>query len=207
MSTTYYIWHIACRIPFNSSGGASRSSSCCCCCRHTSCFKPHDAYPIPHPPHTGIQREITENKTTLEPKKPTTPTNTRPTWRETTGNKTISEPKKPITPTNTQPPHKGKQRETKPLQNPRSGPHQPTPTPHMKGDNGRQNHFRAQEANYANQHPPHIKGDNGRQYNFKAQDGGHTMKGNTRRQWEITGDKTTLEPKKPTPTPGMGERK
>ena len=58
-----------------------------------------------------------------------------PTWRETTGDN-------------------GRQRETRPLQSPRSRPHQPTPTPHMKGDN--------------------------------------------RRQWETTGDKTTSEPKKPT---------
>ena len=48
------------------------------------------------------------------------------------------------------------------------------------GDNGRQDHFRAQEADHTNQHPtPHMKGDN-------------------RRQWETTGDKTTSEPKKPT---------
>ena len=46
------------------------------------------------------------------------------------------------------------QRETRPLQSPRRRPHQPTPIPHMKGDN--------------------------------------------RRQWETTGDKTTSEPKKPT---------
>ena len=80
--------------------------------------------------------------------------------RETTGDKTTSEPKKPTTPTNTQPPHEGKQPET-------------------TGDNGRQDHFRAQEADHTNQHPPHIKGDN-------------------RRQWETMGDKTTSEPKKPT---------
>ena len=48
----------------------------------------------------------------------------------------------------------GRQRETRPLQSPRRRPHQPTPTPHIKGDN--------------------------------------------RRQWETTGDKTTSEPKKPT---------
>ena len=91
--------------------------------------------------------------------------------------------------TNQHPPHmKGdnrRQRETRPLQSPRSRPHQPTPTPHegrqpeTMGDNGRQDHFRAQEADHTNQHPPHMKGDN-------------------RRQWETTGDKTTSEPKKPT---------
>ena len=80
--------------------------------------------------------------------------------RETTGDKTTSEPKKPTTPTNTHPPHEGRQPET-------------------TGDNGRQDHFRAQEADHTNQHPPHMKGDN-------------------RRQWETTGDKTTSEPKKPT---------
>ena len=44
------------------------------------------------------------------------------------------------------------QRETRPLQSPRRRPHQPPPTPHMKGDNGRQDHFRAQEADHTNQH-------------------------------------------------------
>ena len=75
---------------------------------------------------------------------------------ETTGDKTTSEPKKPTTPINTHPPHEGRQPET-------------------MGDNGRQDHFRAQEADHANQHPPHMKGDN-------------------RRQWETTGDKTTSVP-------------
>ena len=85
---------------------------------------------------------------------------TRRQW-ETTGNKTTAAPKKPTTPTNTHPPHEGRQPET-------------------MGDNGRQDHFRAQEADHTNQHPtPHMKGDN-------------------RRQWERTGDKTTSEPKKPT---------
>ena len=77
--------------------------------------------------------------------------------RETTGDKTTSEPKKPTTPTTPHPPHEGRQPET-------------------MGDNGRQDHFRAQEAAHANQHPPHVKGDN-------------------RRQPETTGDKTTSEPK------------
>ena len=77
--------------------------------------------------------------------------------RETTGDKTTSEPKKPTTPTNTHPPHEGRQPET-------------------MGDHGRQDHFRAQEADHTNQHPPHMKGDN-------------------RRQWETTGDKTTSEAK------------
>ena len=66
-----------------------------------------------HPPPTW--RETTGDKTTSEPKKPTTPTNTKaarskvalrtPTvnrrQRETTGDKTTSDPKKPTTPTNT----------------------------------------------------------------------------------------------------------
>ena len=56
-----------------------------------------------------------------------------PTWRETTGegDKTTSEPKKAATPTNTPTPHmkrdNRRQRETRPLQSPRSRPHQPTP--------------------------------------------------------------------------------
>ena len=40
------------------------------------------------------------------------------------------------------------------------------------GDNGRQNHFRAQEADHTNQHPPPIwretTGDNGRQDHFRT---------------------------------------
>ena len=75
---------------------------------------------------------------------------------ETTGDKTTSEPKKPTTLTNTHPHMKGdnrRQRETRPLQSPRSRPHQPTPTPHDE-DNGRQNHFRAQDGGHTNQHPP-----------------------------------------------------
>ena len=55
------------------------------------------------------QWETTGDKTTSEPKKPTTPTNTHPPYMkgdnrrqwETTGDKTTSEPKKPTTPTNT----------------------------------------------------------------------------------------------------------
>ena len=49
------------------------------------------------------------------------------------GDKTTSEPKKAATPTNTHPPHKGRQPET-------------------MGDKGRQDHFRAQEADHTNQH-------------------------------------------------------
>ena len=62
-------------------------------------------------------------------------------------------------------------------------PHQPTPTPHMKGDNERQRETRPLQSPRRRPHQPtptpHIKGDN-------------------RRQWETTGDKTTSEPKKPT---------
>ena len=62
-------------------------------------------------------------------------------------------------------------------------PHQPTPTPHMKGDNRRQRETRPLQSPRRRPHQPtptpHIKGDN-------------------RRQWETTGDKTTSEPKKPT---------
>ena len=178
MSTTYRIWHTACRIPFTSSGGASsRSSSssssssnsssssccCCCCCRHTSCHKLmlHIRSRTPH--MKGDNRRQRETRPLQSPRsRPHQPTpapytkgDTRRQW-ETTGDKTTSEPKKPTTPTNTQPPHEGRKAET-------------------TGDNGRQDHFRA-----SHQPPPtHMKGDN-------------------RRQWETTGDKTTSEPKKPT---------
>ena len=61
--------------------------------------------------------------------------------------------------------------------------HQPTPTPHMKGDNRRQRETRPLQSPRRRPHQPpptpHIKGDNGRQR-------------------ETTGDKTTSEPKKPT---------
>ena len=73
------------------------------------------------------QWETTGDKTTSEPKKPTTPTNT-------TGDKTTSEPNMAATPTNTHPPHEGRHPET-------------------MQDNGRQDHFRAQEADHTNQHP------------------------------------------------------
>ena len=73
---------------------------------------------------------------------------------------------------------------------------------------GRQDHFRAQEADHANQYPPHMKGDNRRQRETRPLQSPrwrpHTptptphMKGDNRRQWETTGDKTTSEPKKPT---------
>ena len=53
------------------------------------------------------QWETMGDKTTSEPKKPTTPTNTLPPHEgrqpETMGDKTTSEPKKPTTPTNTHP--------------------------------------------------------------------------------------------------------
>ena len=62
-------------------------------------------------------------------------------------------------------------------------PHQPPPTPHMKGDNRRQRETRPLQSPRRRPHQPtptpHIKGDN-------------------RREWETTGDKTTSEPKKPT---------
>ena len=62
-------------------------------------------------------------------------------------------------------------------------PHQPPPTPHMKGDNRRQRETRPLQSPRRRPHQPtpipHMKGDN-------------------RRQQETTGDKTTSEPKKPT---------
>ena len=116
-----------------------------------------------------------------------------PTWRETTGDKTTSEPKKPTTPTNTHPPHEGRQPET-------------------MGDNGRQDHFRAQDGGHTNQHPPptwrETTGDNGRQRETRPLQSPRSrphqptptphMKGDNRRQRETTGDNTTSEPKKPT---------
>ena len=112
-----------------------------------------------------------------------------PTWRETTGDKTTSEPKKPTTPTNTHPPHEGRQPET-------------------MGDNGRQDHFRAQEADHTNQHPPphegrqpETTGDNGRQretrplQNPRSRPHQPTPTPHEGRQPETTGDKTTSEPK------------
>ena len=67
----------------------------------------------------------------MRPQRETTGDNGR--QRETTGDKTTSEPKKAATPTTPHPPHKGRQPET-------------------MGDNGRQDHFRAQEADHTNQH-------------------------------------------------------
>ena len=158
--------------------------------------RPHQPTPTPHMKGDNQRQwETTGDKTTSEPKKPTTLTNTHPTWRETTGDNGRQQETRPLQSPRSRPhqptpnPHmKGdnrRQRETRPLQSPRSRPHQPTPTPHegrqleTMGDNGRQDHFRAQEADHTNQHPPHMKGDNWR-------------------QWETTGDKTTSEPKKPT---------
>ena len=119
--------------------------------------RPHQPTPTPH---EGRQPETTGDKTTSEPKMAATPTNTRPppTCRETTGDN-------------------GRQRETRPLQSPRSRPHQPTPTPYMKGDdrrqwettrdNGRQRETRSLQSPRSRPHQPtptpHMKGDNRRQ--------------------------------------------
>ena len=50
--------------------------------------------------------------------------------------------------------------------------HPPTTWRETTGDNGRQDHFRAQEADHTNQHPPptwrETTGDNGRQDHFRA---------------------------------------
>ena len=108
-----------------------------------------------------------------------------------------------------------RQRETRPLQSPRSRPHQPTPAPYTKGDTRRQWETTGDKTTSepkkpttpTNTQPPHegrkaeTTGDNGRQDHFRAS---HQppptphMKGDNRRQWETTGDKTTSEPKKPT---------
>ena len=110
-----------------------------------------------------------------------------PRQRETTGDKTTWEPKKPTTPTNTRPPHEGRQPET-------------------MGDNGRQDHFRAQEADHTNQHPtPKWRETDWSLWfwslNVSVLDAAtptNTRPPHEGRQLETTGDKTTSEPKKPT---------
>ena len=187
-------------------------------------WRQHQPTPTPHMKGDNRrQRETTGDKTTSEPKKPTTPTNTR--QPETMGDngrqdhfraqeadhtngrqgeaRPLQSPRsRPHQPTPT--PHmKGdnrRQRETKPLQSPRSRPQQPTPTLHTKGDNRRQRETRPLQSQMAatptNTHPPHegrqpeTTGDNGRQDHFRAQDGGHTN--------QHPPDKTTSKPKKPT---------
>ena len=56
--------------------------------------------------------------------------------------------------------------------------HPPPTWRETTGDNGRQDHFRAQEAGHTNQHPPptwrETTGDNGRQDHFRAQEADHT---------------------------------
>ena len=104
---------------------------------------PHQPTPAPHMKGDNRRQwETTGDKTLQSPRsRPHQPTPTphmkgdnRRQW-ETTGDKTTSEPKMAATPTNTHPPHEGRQPET-------------------MGDNGRQDHFRAQEADHTNQHPP-----------------------------------------------------
>jgi len=62
-------------------------------------------------------------------------------------------------------------------------PHQPPPTPHIKGDNWRERETKPLQSPRRRPHQliptPHIKGDN-------------------RKQWETTGNKAISEPKKPT---------
>ena len=69
----------------------------------SECFCSRCGHTNQHPPPTW--RETKGDKTTSEPKKAATPTNTHPPHEgrqpETTGDKTTSEPKKPTTPTNT----------------------------------------------------------------------------------------------------------
>ena len=56
--------------------------------------------------------------------------------------------------------------------------HPPPTWRETTGDNGRQDHFRAQEGGHTNQHPPptwrETTGDNGRQDHFRAQEADHT---------------------------------
>ena len=112
--------------------------------------------------------------------------------RETTGDKTTSEPKKPTTPTNTHPPHEGRtpaphmkgdnrrQRETRPLQSPRSRPHQPQDGGHTNPHEGRQ---------------PETTGDKTTSEPKKPTTPTNTHPPHEGRQPETTGDKTTSEPK------------
>ena len=105
-------------------------SECFCSrCGHTK--------PTPTPHMKGDDRRHRETRPLQSPKRrPHQPTPTPPhegRQPETTGDKTTSEPKKAATPSNTHPPHEGRQPET-------------------TGDNGRQDHFRAQEADHTNQH-------------------------------------------------------
>ena len=117
--------------------------------------------------------------------------------RETTGDKTTSEPKKPTTPTNTHPPHEGRQpgqRETRHFRaqdgghtNQHPPPHEGT-QPETMGDNGRQRETTGDKTTSepkkpttpTNTHPPHegrqpeTTGDNGRQDHFRAQEADHT---------------------------------
>ena len=92
-------------------------------------------------------------------------------WNEATKNYTSVDPKqiivskfrlKPVilisecfvldaaTPTKTHPPHEGR----RPFQSPRRRPHQPTPTPHMKGDNRRQRETRPLQSPRSRPHQP-----------------------------------------------------
>ena len=56
--------------------------------------------------------------------------------------------------------------------------HPPPTWRETTGDNGRQDHFRAQEGGHTNQHPPptlgETTGDNGRQDHLRAQEADHT---------------------------------
>ena len=144
-------------------------------------WRQHQPTPTPHMKGDNRrQRETTGDKTTSEPKKPTTPTNTR--QPETMGDNGRQDHFRAQEADHTN----GRQGEARPLQSPRSRPHQPTPTPHMKGDNRRQRETTGDKTTSepkkpttaTNTHPSHE----GRQ---RETTGG-------------TGDKTTSEPKKPT---------
>ena len=56
--------------------------------------------------------------------------------------------------------------------------HPPPTCRETTGDNGRQDHFRAQEGGHTKEHPPptwrETTGDNGRQHHFRAQEADHT---------------------------------
>ena len=111
-----------------------------------------------------------------------------------------------------------RQRETRPLQSPRSRPHQPTPNPHMKGDNGRQRETRPLQSPRSRPHQPtptpHMKGDNGRQRETRPFQSPRSrphqptptphMKGDNGRQRETRPlQSPRSRPQQPTPTPHM----
>ena len=168
-----------------------------------------------HPPSHEGSRGVKEAKTISKPEKAGTPTNTRPHMKGEGGH-TNQHP----------PPHEGSQRESRPLQNPRRRPHQPTTTP-LQGSQRELKPFQSprrrphqtpirstptwrepkgakttsepKKAATPTNTYPHTKGAKGSQDHFRAQEGGHTNQHplpHEGSQRESKGVKTTSEPKK-----------